>query len=103
RRRHTRFSRDWSSDVCSSDLAQIVEDGQLKGERVRAEGVELTVVRPMPGAQQVREIRTPSGLHYLDVVQGFPGRPDTYLRLGYRSEERRVGKDRTRHGWRAPA
>src|SRR5690606_39563878 len=25
RRRHTRFSRDWSSDVCSSDLL----DGQL--------------------------------------------------------------------------
>src|SRR5690606_40184294 len=25
RRRHTRFSRDWSSDVCSSDLA----DGSL--------------------------------------------------------------------------
>src|SRR5690606_39819928 len=23
RRRHTRFSRDWSSDVCSSDLAQL--------------------------------------------------------------------------------
>src|SRR5690606_30898381 len=23
RRRHTRFSRDWSSDVCSSDLKQI--------------------------------------------------------------------------------
>src|SRR5690606_41087737 len=22
RRRHTRFSRDWSSDVCSSDLGQ---------------------------------------------------------------------------------
>src|SRR5690606_39775914 len=27
RRRHTRFSRDWSSDVCSSDL--ISEDGLL--------------------------------------------------------------------------
>src|SRR5690606_34824592 len=25
RRRHTRFSRDWSSDVCSSDLTQLVE------------------------------------------------------------------------------
>src|SRR5690606_31336038 len=25
RRRHTRFSRDWSSDVCSSDLADLVE------------------------------------------------------------------------------
>src|SRR5690606_36182254 len=23
RRRHTRFSRDWSSDVCSSDLAEV--------------------------------------------------------------------------------
>src|SRR5690606_39403425 len=23
RRRHTRFSRDWSSDVCSSDLEQL--------------------------------------------------------------------------------
>src|SRR5690606_23031686 len=25
RRRHTRFSRDWSSDVCSSDLSQGVQ------------------------------------------------------------------------------
>src|SRR5690606_39615221 len=24
RRRHTRFSRDWSSDVCSSDLVRVV-------------------------------------------------------------------------------
>src|SRR5690606_40067058 len=24
RRRHTRFSRDWSSDVCSSDLIQVL-------------------------------------------------------------------------------
>src|SRR5690606_39629245 len=30
RRRHTRFSRDWSSDVCSSDLApwENVQDAQ---------------------------------------------------------------------------
>src|SRR5436309_4809111 len=27
RRRHTRFSRDWSSDVCSSDLAVLTEQG----------------------------------------------------------------------------
>src|SRR5690606_39488375 len=26
RRRHTIFSRDWSSDVCSSDLAQIAHE-----------------------------------------------------------------------------
>src|SRR5690606_40994900 len=29
RRRHTRFSRDWSSDVCSSDLVQHVVDHLL--------------------------------------------------------------------------
>src|SRR5690606_11222815 len=31
RRRHTRFSRDWSSDVCSSDL--------VTPQRIEAEGV----------------------------------------------------------------
>src|SRR5690606_3778801 len=31
RRRHTRFSRDWSSDVCSSDLNQIAVSGSLAG------------------------------------------------------------------------
>src|SRR5690606_40559642 len=30
-RRHTRFSRDWSSDVCSSDLAQLWGQGLLAG------------------------------------------------------------------------
>src|SRR5690606_39351253 len=29
RRGHTRFSRDWSSDVCSSDLARKVEEAGL--------------------------------------------------------------------------
>src|SRR5690606_40522054 len=29
RRRHTRFSRDWSSDVCSSDLGRIAADGTV--------------------------------------------------------------------------
>src|SRR5207302_5548809 len=26
---HTRFSRDWSSDVCSSDLRQSIKDSRL--------------------------------------------------------------------------
>src|SRR5690606_40061874 len=29
RRRHTRFSRDWSSDVCSSDLRRITSSSSL--------------------------------------------------------------------------
>src|SRR5690606_40145580 len=34
RRRHTRFSRDWSSDVCSSDL-KYLEEGSLSAEELR--------------------------------------------------------------------
>src|SRR5699024_11372817 len=29
RRRHTRSKRDWSSDVCSSDLSEVKEDEQI--------------------------------------------------------------------------
>src|SRR3712207_9564045 len=29
RRRHTRYWRDWSSDVCSSDLALVVSPGAV--------------------------------------------------------------------------
>src|SRR5207302_3490847 len=35
RRRHTRFSRDWSSDVCSSDLNQVEELKRLNQHFVR--------------------------------------------------------------------
>src|SRR5690606_40722156 len=31
RRRHTRFSRDWSSDVCSSDLCWAIRYGRDTG------------------------------------------------------------------------
>src|SRR5690606_40409419 len=36
RRRHTRFSRDWSSDVCSSDLKvnKILREHDLKPHKV---------------------------------------------------------------------
>src|SRR5690606_40288475 len=33
RRRHTRFSRDWSSDVCSSDLLRSISSSQIDGTR----------------------------------------------------------------------
>src|SRR5690349_24489574 len=37
RRRHTRSLRDWSSDVCSSDLGETFERGQI-GHRQAAGG-----------------------------------------------------------------
>src|SRR5690606_41027059 len=42
RRRHTRFSRDWSSDVCSSDLvldAEIADNAHLLGAVRRIKSV----------------------------------------------------------------
>src|SRR5690606_40916723 len=36
RRRHTRFSRDWSSDVCSSDLTLFVAIAANKVPGIRA-------------------------------------------------------------------
>src|SRR5690606_26255831 len=35
RRRHTRFSRDWSSNVCSSDLLDITREAKKTGQKKR--------------------------------------------------------------------
>src|SRR5690606_39728480 len=60
RRRHTRFSRDWSSDVCSSDLLlaqgapQLVEDverHELRWFRGRVECREESHLRQTLTAQ----------------------------------------------------
>src|SRR5690606_40903232 len=66
RRRHTRFSRDWSSDVCSSDL----NDNSLTG----LIGTEL----PVRGLRGVGWRQPCSGAAPIGCC---------------RSEERRVGKE----------
>src|SRR5690606_39331023 len=40
RRRHTRFSRDWSSDVCSSDLAFCEAITEIEREAAPADAVD---------------------------------------------------------------
>src|SRR5690606_39796868 len=42
RRRHTRFSRDWSSDVCSSDLIDLVKMPAMAKKAAEA------TIRPTP-------------------------------------------------------
>src|SRR6266511_141506 len=49
RRRHTRFSRDWSSDVCSSDLVMLTGDGHLTAEAIaRRAGIERVLAEVLP-------------------------------------------------------
>src|SRR3989442_5170237 len=80
RRRHTRCGRDWSSDVCSSDLLP-VEAGVLRCERGGAH------VGP-PGAhrdqEQVRLHNAQSAREYHSSMAP---------KIVVRSEERRVGKE----------
>src|SRR5690606_40449337 len=93
-RRHTRFSRDWSSDVCSSDLPEVrqklvhqqQEMGREKG--VVMDGRDIgTVVFPdaelkifMTASAKVRAERRYAELLHADEKVT-------------RSEERRVGKE----------
>src|SRR3712207_8762601 len=72
RRRHTRYWRDWSSDVCSSDLAGEREPARLPQLRLLERAIDESVSR----ATENRLHLTCLGIEPLD-----------------RSEERRVGKE----------
>src|SRR5690606_40429232 len=91
RRRHTRFSRDWSSDVCSSDLtsSQISLDQrkeekfsfekQLSWKHAQRKWNRVAILLENPFQPLV-----PLGLSSLSII-GSSGEEN-------RSEERRVGK-----------
>src|SRR5690606_41143003 len=56
RRRHTRFSRDWSSDVCSSDLCHRRRDRGADGTlaAVRAAAISASISSASRGTLPVR-------------------------------------------------
>src|SRR5690606_40280708 len=85
RRRHTRFSRDWSSDVCSSDLAAAESSGPSP------EGRSLRGPTSVPSGADVgpRRLR-PSGDGPLLSAAAAVALSD---RICIRSEERRVGEE----------
>src|SRR5690606_40798166 len=91
RRRHTRFSRDWSSDVCSSDLdfsCGSAATATLLTYQYGHPVTELEVFRQMYAQGDQARIRK-EGFSLLDMRR--------YLQ-SQRSEERRVGKE-WRSGW----
>src|SRR5256886_4806942 len=81
RRRHTRFDCDWSSDVCSSDLAG---DVHLADGRAHELGAELT--RRVFHHQTRGQVAHDHTFH----VARFPFPAE---HAPHRSEERRVGKE----------
>src|SRR5690606_39949739 len=82
RRRHTRFSRDWSSDVCSSDLVRRPAHGLKLGI---AGAALLATVLPSAAASEDALVR-------IGVAED--GHATVSYELAGRSEERRVGKER---------
>src|SRR5215510_10480927 len=81
RRRHTRWPRDWSSDVCSSDLAEL----QAQGRAVR----ELTVNRLLHdlGYSRQSNRRTSGGCYHPDrdaPFQDINRRAKAFQRQGQR-------------------
>src|SRR5256885_7835407 len=81
RRRHTRLQGDWSSDVCSSDLATTLPRHDLQRR--------LSMCREQPGEEIRRETL------WEPTDQSQPGREVRRRRRldEFRSEERRVGKE----------
>src|SRR5437868_10852674 len=85
RRRHTRSKRDWSSDVCSSDLVR-----RRPVERSRRDAKETQRSR----RARVRRRQPP------EVASAeSSANPPTVVA---RSEERRVGKEGSSRRWREP-
>src|SRR5690606_39702853 len=81
RRRHTRFSRDWSSDVCSSDLTN-------RGSLLRLGISSLELPKDLRLAQH-HGVQATGDAHHVTHRFFAP----QHIAAGGRSEERRVGKE----------
>src|SRR5690606_40841833 len=93
RRRHTSFSRDWSSDVCSSDLGDKI--GHPSCEGGKSTGTHLHITRKYNGEW------VPAEGPLAFVMSGWKTKASSESLAGWlvkgeeviRSEERRVGKE----------
>src|SRR5207249_6969871 len=98
---HTRSKRDWSSDVCSSDLFVTLAgsaDKVLTGKLNNAG----TVIEKDSGRLVLDGTATlnnqAGGVHDFQSDAGMSPTTSAGLKLVNRSEERRVGKE-CRSGW----
>src|SRR5207247_5824292 len=94
-RRHTRSTRDWSSDVCSSDLFHcrsackyvLFSRTQYANSVQRCQSRDTAIFWSTPATVGVQGFRWRGGVRAEPL-------PDFVPALQERSEERRVGKER---------
>src|SRR5207253_7792104 len=92
RRRHTRWPRDWSSDVCSSDLkVREVYIGSGAAALAAKPRVSAAGTTPLLVVDKVDTFYGKS--HILNAVSLDVREHEIVALLGRRSEERRVGKE----------
>src|SRR5690606_41119894 len=93
-----RFSRDWSSDVCSSDLELTIVPAD--GESEVSPDTPITVTAANGTIEEVKVTQSPApeegagdeaAAEAEEAEEGGPAEVDTVT--GTRSEERRVGKE----------
>src|SRR6266702_7081477 len=86
RRRHTRWPRDWSSDVCSSDLPLVVAGEMRDGDRVAPALTRLGLpVLAEPGSQ-LRRAETGGAVESYEALLragwSLEHGPDLVIRIG---------------------
>src|SRR5207253_6426411 len=98
RRRHTRWPRDWSSDVCPSDLIEIPVRGHVGPPHVTADW-------NLDGKNDDRRDPGILSAHYAGHLAEWNRLRELAPKLLLvgntdRSEERRVGQERRPRWWR---
>src|SRR5699024_11840357 len=89
RRRHTRAKRDWSSDVCSSDLEEYNRFARLmtNGDERQYLAICRAIFKQLPKVKTEWELCWGD-----DSVENFDNISLLFREESVRSEERRVGK-----------
>src|SRR5690606_32881613 len=92
RRRHTRFSRDWSSDVCSSDLGEQLHL-QREGENVR---INRRQIGAFGKAAELAIARQVLRIHLHPAAQTEVGQLPTRYLAPQRCTQKQAGQGRRR-------
>src|SRR5207249_8106322 len=98
-RRHTRSKRDWSSDVCSSDLDLRAAFGAA-ARRYLPDVADEDLTPDISGVRAKLQAKGEPVRDFVIQEESARGRPGLVNLVGIdsRSEERRVGKE-WRAGW----